>query len=107
MAKNELSAEEKLARICGNLSRVCDFWEKWSDASGPIKAFAEQVRDVIKGDSVSFAFPDCAKCEESGNEECPWYGEPDGCNNRELKGYSMNRLTKANIQSLLTAAKDI
>lgn len=26
---------------------------------------------------------DCRKCEECGDETCPWFGEPDGCNNRE------------------------
>ena len=25
---------------------------------------------------------DCRKCEECGDESCPWYGEPCGCNNR-------------------------
>lgn len=30
--------------------------------------------------------PDCVYCEENeGNEKCPYFGEPDGCNNRELK----------------------
>lgn len=28
---------------------------------------------------------DCRKCEECGDESCPWYGEPDGCNNREAR----------------------
>lgn len=28
---------------------------------------------------------DCRKCEECGDESCPWFGEPDGCNNREAR----------------------
>ena len=28
--------------------------------------------------------PDCEKCEEEGNPNCPYWGEPNGCNNREL-----------------------
>lgn len=30
--------------------------------------------------------PDCKYCEENdGNPECPYFGEPDGCNNRQLR----------------------
>ena len=29
--------------------------------------------------------PDCEKCEEAGNPNCPYWGEPDGCNNHELR----------------------
>ena len=28
--------------------------------------------------------PDCEKCGEEGNPDCPYWGEPNGCNNREL-----------------------
>ena len=31
------------------------------------------------------SMPDCEKCEEEGNPDCPYWGEPDGCNNRELR----------------------
>lgn len=29
--------------------------------------------------------PDCAGCEEGNEVDCPYRGEPDGCNNRELR----------------------
>lgn len=43
-----------------------------------IGAFGLRILDRIK-------LPDCAKCEEDGNPDCPYWGEPNGCNNHELR----------------------
>lgn len=50
------------------------------------------------------AWEKCRKCWEdpdggevfgSGvNEDCPWYGEPDGCNNRRLRAEAFARFEK-------------
>ena len=37
----------------------------------------------IKLSRVMDVTGDCRKCQDEGDESCPWYGEPDGCNNRE------------------------
>ena len=29
--------------------------------------------------------PDCASCAEGDEVDCPYRGEPDGCNNRQLR----------------------
>ena len=37
--------------------------------------------------------PDCEKClREDGNEACPYYGEPDGCNKREWQAEAKKRM---------------
>ena len=32
-----------------------------------------------------FRLPDCESCQEGEEVDCPYCGEPDGCNNRELR----------------------
>ena len=45
------------------------------------------VRAEGNGNPLSF-YPNCQMCEEcDGDPNCLWYGEPDGCNNRELRTY--------------------
>lgn len=43
-----------------------------------IGAVGLRILDRIK-------LPDCAKCEEDGNPDCPYWGGPNGCNNHELR----------------------
>ena len=37
-----------------------------------------------RGIIEALSMPDCKKCEEEGNPDCPYWGEPNGCNNRGL-----------------------
>ena len=38
-----------------------------------------------RGIIEALSMPDCEKCGEEGNPGCPYWGEPNGCNNRELR----------------------
>lgn len=50
----------------------------YSDANEAVEKWNRRIREI--------PVPDCKYCEENdGNEDCPYFGEPDGCNNRELR----------------------
>ena len=84
--RKQLAANEEVAKMRGNMERLKELWKKWDDC-GPAKAFVQQLDDLIHGKPLSF-YPNCQMCEEcDGDPNCPWYGEPDGCNNRELRAY--------------------
>ena len=45
----------------------------------PHDAIASEISNII--DEAMHG--DCDKCSENGDPSCPYYGEPDGCNDRE------------------------
>lgn len=45
----------------------------------PRDATVSEIDDII--DEAMHG--DCEKCSENGDPSCPYYGEPDGCNDRE------------------------
>lgn len=81
----QMGVAAEFARMKGNMLRLKELWEKWDDC-GPAEAFVRQLDDLINGRPLTF-YPDCKSCEDNGNPNCPWYGEPDGCNNRDVRAY--------------------
>ena len=45
----------------------------------PHDALGYEINDIIEG----IMHGDCEKCSENGDPSCQYYGEPDGCNDRE------------------------
>ena len=55
----------------------------YDNANDAVDHWNKRIREV--------SVPDCKYCEENdGNEDCPFYGEPDGCNNRSLGAKVLN-----------------
>ena len=63
----------------------CECGTKYDPSrEGVIAAWNRRVDDTPHGD--------CVKCMDEPDESCPWFGEPNGCNNRELAERTRQKL---------------
>lgn len=77
--------EVEIGLMRARLSYLNTLYEAYGDDVPLCNHFRAQLKEIENGKNPHF-FPDCKRCtEEDGCPDCPWYGEPDGCNNRKLK----------------------
>ena len=102
MRREMTNENETVEQVCADIkTRIDELWQQDLGAmmNGEVDDFAERflaahTREIAAKDAemlnlrtslarVMEVTGDCRMCEECGDETCPWFGEPDGCNNRE------------------------
>ena len=72
---------EALVRLAENNNRMHKalLMIKELNDKRPHDSIGYEINDIVE----EAMHGDCDKCSENGDPSCPYYGEPDGCNDRE------------------------
>ena len=58
--------------------------EKGRDYKAAVAGGILEIHDIAQTALVE-KHGDCIRCSEEGDPSCPYYGEPDGCNARDIR----------------------